>query len=217
MLPILRILPVGGVLLAIVILALALSPPGGSRPSLTPAVISARGVLMQTGEHPEWRHFLILAATRRADELNRLRELPDTAAHTAPAKDPRKVAGLPADRSEADPDDATGSIIEAPRATIPVEIGETSSTELPVSRSDEKSPAIRRPERAKPPHASRQIPVHRTRRATTPARPGPAPQYNLFEALFNGQQSQPSGQQSLAPAYDSAQSIQPAAARAEQQ
>ena len=47
MLPILRILPVGGVLLAIMILVLALNPPGGSHPSLTPNVAPARGALMR--------------------------------------------------------------------------------------------------------------------------------------------------------------------------
>ena len=213
MLPILRILPVGGVLLAIMILALALNPPGGSHPSMTPAVMPARGALLQRSEHPEWRHFLILAATRRADELNRLRELPNTPVRTGQVKDRRKVAGLPVDRSDTDPDDQTGSIQETPAATIPVEIGETSSTELPVSRSDEKSPALRKPERVRPPHASRPKPVRQAHRARTPAKAAPATQYNFFETLFSGQQAQ----QAQQPAYDSAQqSIQPAAAPAEQ-
>ena len=44
MLPILRILPVGGVILAIVILVLALSPPDGSRSSLTAAIAPARAI-----------------------------------------------------------------------------------------------------------------------------------------------------------------------------
>jgi hypothetical protein len=42
MLPILRIVPVGGVLLAIMILALALDPPGGSHPALPAAMLPAR-------------------------------------------------------------------------------------------------------------------------------------------------------------------------------
>jgi hypothetical protein len=209
MLPILRILPVGGVLLAILILALALNPPGGSHPSMVPAVMPARGALMQTGDHPEWRHFLILAATRRADELNRLRDLPDTPTRTTRVKDARKVAGLPADRSDADPDDETGSITEVPGATIPVEIGETSSTELPVTRSEEKPPVIRKLERVKPPEEPRKKAVRRAHRTKPLAKTGPAAQFNFFEAFFSGQQSQQ-------PVYDSAQSIQPAAARAEQ-
>lgn len=77
MLPILRIVPVGGVLLAILILLLALTPPGGAHPPLSAKVIAARGPLIDRDDHPEWRQFLIHAALRRADELDRLRELPD--------------------------------------------------------------------------------------------------------------------------------------------
>ena len=66
MLPILRILPVGGVLLAILILVLALSPPDGSRSPLTAAIAPARGALVDRDRHPEVRQFLILAATKRA-------------------------------------------------------------------------------------------------------------------------------------------------------
>ena len=44
MLPILRILPVGGVLLAILILVLALSPPDGSRAPLSERNGDRRGV-----------------------------------------------------------------------------------------------------------------------------------------------------------------------------
>ena len=157
MLPILRILPVGGVLLAIMILVLALSPPDGSRAQLTPNVAPARGALIERGEHPEWRQFLILAAIRRADELNRLRELPDTPARTDAAPAAPKVAGLPTDRSDADPedDDETGSIVQPPAATIPIDIGETSSTELPVTAPEEKPPVIRTPERVKSRNESR--------------------------------------------------------------
>src|SRR6185369_17011001 len=117
MLPILRILPVGGVLLAIFILVLALSPPDGPRAPLNTTMAPARGALVDAGHHPETRQFLIRAAIKRADELNRLRELPDTPTRTAPAEpaviepapaataaDEPKIAGLPADRIEADPE-----------------------------------------------------------------------------------------------------------------
>jgi hypothetical protein len=211
MLPILRILPVGGVLLAILILALAHEPPGASHPSLVPGVVSARGALQRTGDHPEWRQFLILAATKRADELNRLRDLPARAEQT----DARKVAGLPIKRDDTDPDDDTGSINEAPTATIPVEIGETSATELPVSRAEEKPPVVKKPERAKPltqirqrPLTQlRQKPVRRAHRANPPVKTG-AP-YNFLDALFAG----PRAQQ---PAFDSAQTADPATIRGEQ-
>ena len=112
-----RILPVGGVLLAILILVLALNPPDGSRSPLNTAMGPARGALVDVGHHPETRQFLIMAALKRADELNRLRELPDTPTRTAPAEpaatasapaepvaEEPKVAGLPADRTESDPE-----------------------------------------------------------------------------------------------------------------
>ncbi len=85
MLPILRIVPVGGVFLAILILVLALTPPDGARTPLSQRVVTARGVLIDRDEHPEWRQFIIRAALQRADELNRLRELPDTPMRVAPA------------------------------------------------------------------------------------------------------------------------------------
>ena len=153
-------------------------------------MLSARGALMQASEHPEWRQFLILAAVRRADELNHLRELPDTPVRTESAQDARKVAGLPTERSDADPDDATGTITEMPGLTIPVEIGETSSTELPVTAPEDKPLVIKTPERRKPPSASRRKNVQRARHAKAPAKPEPALQVNLLEALFGGQRTQ---------------------------
>ena len=65
MLPILRILPVGGVLLAILILVLALSPPDGSRAPFPSANVPARGALVDRDRHPEMRQFLIHAALKR--------------------------------------------------------------------------------------------------------------------------------------------------------
>src|SRR5271169_1047414 len=144
MLPILRILPVGGVLLAILIVVLALEPPGAQRPVLTPT----RGALIDASQHPEWRQFLIQAALRRGEELNRLLDLPGTPTHT---QDAGKVAGLPGSRSDTDPDDnPTGTISETPSVTIPVDIGETSLFELPVAVPDEKPPVIKAPQRKAP-------------------------------------------------------------------
>ena len=121
MLPILRILPVGGVLLAIFILFLALSPPDGSRSPLTRRWRRREARSFDGGHHPEMRQFLIIAALKRADELNRLRDLPDTPTRTAPAEpatiepapvapatEEPKVAGLPADRTESDPEPRAG-------------------------------------------------------------------------------------------------------------
>jgi hypothetical protein len=154
MLPILRILPVGGVLLAIFILFLALNPPDGPRLPLNTAMAPARGALVDVSHHPETRQFLIMAALKRADELNRLRELPDTPTRTAPrpvepaaiepaptepvAEEPT-IAGLPADRSESDPDPDEPAATETPKVSIPVETGEVSAPDLPVAPQETNS------------------------------------------------------------------------------
>jgi len=192
MLPILRIIPVGCVFLAIMILVLARDPPGRLHSTLPMAMLPARGALMQTSEHPEWQQFLILAAVRRADEVDRLRELPGPLARKESAQDAPEFAGLPIGRSDADPDDETGTITEMPGVTIPVEIGETSSTELPVTAPEDKPPAIKTPERRKAPSESRRKGMHRARHAKTPAKPEPAVQIILHAALslFGGQQTQ---------------------------
>lgn len=156
MLPILRILPVGGVLLAILLLVLALNPPDGSLARSAHGILPMHGAMIARGDHPEWRQFLILAALRRADELSRLRELPDTPLHVEiapPAPTPPPVpalAGLPAKSDNPDADDATGSIVRRPAATIPIDIGETSAFELPVGpQEEEKPPVILAPQRVK--------------------------------------------------------------------
>jgi hypothetical protein len=272
MLPILRILPVGGVLLAILILLLALTPPGAARRALPDMALEARGPLIDRAAHPEWRQFLIQAALQRADEIKRLRDLPDTPVVHAPAQTeiviplpdpvtrteasvpsteevakptpqatqadvtaahdnavtkpapskaesgepaprtaapainaedaPRLIAALPPERTDSDPDneDVTGTINELPGATIPIDIGETSSTELPVVQPEEKPPVIRTPERAKPPRDSKNKLGQPARRAKATAKraskvaskvkrkiapkPQPAAQLTLFEALF---------------------------------
>jgi hypothetical protein len=159
MLPILRIIPVGGVLLAIMILVLALSPPGGMNSALTPVALLARGPLMQLGEHPEWRQFLILSAVRRADELNRLRDLAD---------------------------DETGTINEMASATIPIEIGEPSSTELPVTAPREMPASIKIPEQVKKR-------AHRARRIKSLAKMNPAPQRDIFGTLWAAEKPKSAG------------------------
>jgi hypothetical protein len=182
MLPILRIIPVGGVLLAIMILVLSLSPPSGLNPGLMPAASLARGAMMQLGEHPEWRQFLFLAATRRADELNSLRDLPDM-----PVRGDRaagKTAGLPAERSAAEPDDETGSISPTSTATIPIEIGEPSSTELPVTAPAEILPVIKTPERVKAPGESHNRDVRHIRHPKALAKTQPKPTVDPLQALF---------------------------------
>jgi hypothetical protein len=207
MLPILRVIPVGGVLLAITILVLALNPPDGPRTHPTPAMAPASGALIARGLHPEWRQFLMLAALRRASELKRLLELPDTPLRSAPPQTPPKaepapaIAAIPNSRSDADPEDVTGSIVQTPDAAIPVDIGETSSTELPVIPRKERPPVVT-PGRAKrqrdgsaAPEPANPLPkrtAHRARQAKPVARQEATAQFNFFEALFGGRDVNPS-------------------------
>jgi len=194
MLPILRVLPVGGVFLAILILALALIPPDGPRAPLNTTMVPARSALVDVGHHPETRQFLIRAALKRADELNRLRELPDTPTRTkpaqaAPAADKPKIAALPSDRTEADPEE-TATPIEAPSVRIPVETGESSAPNLPVAPKETNAPA-EKTEPAKKAEQARPAAQDIRRRAQRPRRAKAAaaqPQFNLFEVLFGGQQ-----------------------------
>jgi hypothetical protein len=230
MLPILRILPVGGVLLAIFILFLALNPPDGPRSPLNTAFAPARGALVDVGHHPETRQFLIMAALKRADELSRLRDLPDTPTRAAPAEpaaiepapaapaaEEPKVAGLPAGRTEADPEPDEPAATETPKVSIPVETGEVSAPELPVAPKETGS-AGENPEQAKQPVKEQAKPQHETRRRVAPrarrAKAARAPQrpLNLFEALFGGQQyrnPQASGTQQAAQGQYQGQYQQP--------
>lgn len=201
MLPLFRFLPVGGVFLAILILILALRAPGDR--ILPPVSLTASGTQANGNEDPQWRQVAIQAALQRANELTRLRDLPDTpprheppvsepepaVQETAPAAEPAKVAALPAERPDADPDpdSITGSIDDAPAATIPVEIGAASSFELPVVLPEERPAIIRTPERTKPANESQR--KKRSRLAKPKAPPPPpaqrAPQVGLLEELFS--------------------------------
>jgi hypothetical protein len=201
MLPILRILPVGGVVLAIVILILALSPPDGSRSSLTAAIAPARGALVDRDRHPEVRQFLILAALRRASELSRLRDLPDTPVRAEDPPEAAKVADLPGERSDAEPEES-GPALETPSVSIPIETGEPSSAEAPVTSLEEAPPAIKKREPAKTLRENRHRAAHRARHKVA-ANSGLARQPTLFDYLFGGQQYQSvyNGQQYQQPVY----------------
>ena len=197
MLPILRVIPVGGVLLAIAILILALNPPGDPRAYRT----GPGGALIAREQHPEWPQFLMLAAVRRAIELNRLRELPDGSVRSVPPETPPKeakppeVADVPTNRSDAEPEDVTGTIVQSPTASIPLDIGETSSSELPVIPHEEQPPVIMTPERAKRQHEGNAAPeqakpqatkARRAHRAKPVAKRQAAAQDNLLESFFGG-------------------------------
>lgn len=226
MLPILRIIPVGGVVLAIVILLMALSPPGGSRPQRMMPIIGARGALVDRAEHPEQRQFLMLAALRRAQELERLRDLPDVPTVTdaspapsaaaidddakadpsppaaaepapeppvadepAPQVEQEKIAALPAGTDKAAPDDSIAAAPASEAATIPVEIGEASSTELPVVAVPLPMPRVIEPRRPKAVKHRRHAIHHRyIERRKPPVRTVMQydPNFNLFAVLFGG-------------------------------
>ena len=185
MLPILRLLPVGGVLLAIFILVLALSPPDGSRSSLNTAISPAGGVLLDRDRHPEVRQFLILAALKRANELNRLRDLPDTPTRSEPPPEPPKVAALPSEPNAAEKED-TNSASEAPDVGSPIESSEPPAIDLPMIKQEEP-PEAKKPEPAKP---QREVRRRVARRAHHKLATNPPPVYppTLFDILFGGQQ-----------------------------
>jgi hypothetical protein len=167
-------------------------------------MMPARGVLITRSDHPEWRQLLIKAALRRAEELSQLRQLADIPvrseskpAEAKPQKAP-KVAGVPANRSDADPEDVTGTVAQSPDAAIPVDIGETSSFELPVIPHEQNPPVILTPERSKPSHESLNVApepakparesqkrtVRHTRHARVAVKSVEPVQFNLLEVLF---------------------------------
>jgi hypothetical protein len=183
MLPILRILPVGGVLLAILILVLALSPPDGSRAPLSPTIVPARGALVDRDHRPEVRQFMIHAALKRANELNRLRELPDTPTRSEDTQP--QLAGIPTDRIDTDLQEA-GSINETPAINVPTEVSEPLPIELPAPPPHDLAPAVKKPEQAKPQRDARRR-AYRPRNGKSTATAQPH-QFNLFEIFF-GQQS----------------------------
>jgi len=138
MLPNLRLMLAGAAALFLVMLAalsLAVPAPQGTTPRVVTAAFGPRGALISQDDHPEWRQFLVQAALRRADELEKLKQLPDRAEAA-----PLRWASLPVEPQDHAPQDAADMLAEVPSATIPVEIGEASSTELPVTQMEEPAP-----------------------------------------------------------------------------
>ena len=84
MVPFLRIVPIGGVCLTALVLVLALEPPGKPPRVVSPDMVLARGPLMDRAEHPEWPQMLVRSAYMRADEILKLRDLPDTPTRVPP-------------------------------------------------------------------------------------------------------------------------------------
>jgi hypothetical protein len=198
-LPVFRTAFVGSVLIMLALLGGFLAPVPTPP---TRAVAPARGPLIDAAEHPEWAQFIAQAAYRRAEEIGRLLDLPSTptvmnveppAEAPPPAQAQDALASLPAADAPAasppqqDVNDVTGSIDEMPGGAIPVEIGETSSTELPL-RDRETLPPVQPPASLKPPHESRRTaPAKRTARVRTKPQPSkpPAPASDdIFTRLF---------------------------------
>jgi len=185
-LSIFRTLFVGGVLAIFALLAGFVAPAPST---LARPVAPARGPLIEATQHPEWKQFLVQAAYRRADELERLRELPSAPVVlppppklTAAPAIPVQVADLPPAKSDIPPEDVTGSIDEAMAGELTIEIGEASATELPVDKLDVPMP-IQRPETLKLNQSHRKVTNPRTaKRKPAPVKPEP----DFFSRLFGG-------------------------------
>ena len=190
MLPVLRMSLLGSVLVATFVLVAGSSWPAAKRmyvARLEPPV--ARGPLIDEADHPERKQFLVLAAVRRASELERLREPADSALREgdAPAAAEPRIVTLPAERDDAEQEEATNSIDQTKDGTIPVEIGAASSVELPIRPRENPAPMTGKPQTAAPSAASAQKPARKTSRA----KPAPADKptdagFNPFTALFGG-------------------------------
>src|SRR5215471_5240204 len=136
MLRIIWILPGGCALLAIVILALSFRTLDRPHSQSTPNVPQARFAVVELGEHPEWRQFLALSADRRANELNKLREMLDIKGANDVASDTPIVAAQPANRSNSDLDD--GHVLSAQsRAT---DTDASTAVQAPIATPDENHP-----------------------------------------------------------------------------
>lgn len=129
MLPIRSTLPVGGVLFVIALLALSFNTPSESQLQISNAV-SVSWRIIEWGERPEWRQYSITSAIRRrADELSKLRDLPDTSTHTNAGPADSEIAKLP--------------------QIVPLDIADPLSIEFPVSAVSEEKLKSRNQARSK--------------------------------------------------------------------
>src|SRR5215471_3277330 len=106
MLRIIWILPGGCALLAIVILALSFRTLDRPHSQSMPNVARTRFAVIELGEHPEWRQFLVLSAEQRTNELNRLREILDIKGVDDIASGTPIVATQPANRNNSGLDES---------------------------------------------------------------------------------------------------------------
>lgn len=179
MLPLLRVTLLGCVLIATLGLAAGFKIAPAPEPNFARLDRPARGALIDPDQHPEWKQFVVRAAYRRAEELDRLRTLHDQQVAMPPAAQPAEpaladttqTAGLPATGADALPEpdeDVTGSVTErAINDVIPIDIGETSSTELPVGQPP-ATIAPQQPKRLQMPDESSALPEEKPDAAAAP-------------------------------------------------
>jgi hypothetical protein len=197
-LPILRTTLLGSVVATLALLAgFAAREP--ARPHVARVAAPARGPLIEAAEHPEWKQFLVLAAYRRADELERLRDLPVTpmivieeaAPATDAVPDPAPAVAALTPKVDAESEEITGAIEEQPSGiAMPMELGEASTTELPLS-DKELIPPTRQPESLKRQNQSeRKPPAKRAARLKSkpPAKPPAEP--DLLTRIFGSRPAQ---------------------------
>lgn len=175
----------GGVLAILALLAGFVAPAPST---LARPVAPARGPLIEPAQHPEWKQFLVQAAYRRADELERLRELPSAPtvrlappdAEPAPTI-PVQIADLPPAQIDVAPEDVTGSIDETVAGELTIDIGEASAIELPVEKLELPMP-VQRPETLKRNESQRKV---ITNKRTAKRKPAPVkPEPDFLTKLF---------------------------------
>ena len=186
-LPLFRTMLAGGVVAILALLAgFAIPAPSTLARPMPPA----RGPLIEAAQHPEWKQFLVQTAYRRADEVGRLRELPNVPT-LVPVPDPIKpvqVAELPPARIVIAPEDVTGSIDDSGPGVMPVDIGEASATELPVQQFDVPMP-IERPETLRRNQSQRTTPARHLAKRVKPAPPKTEPDF--LTKLFGSNSAAP--------------------------
>jgi hypothetical protein len=165
----------GGVVAILALLAGFVLPAPST---LARPMARARGPLIEAAQHPEWKQFLIQTAYRRADEVGRLRELPNapTVVPIPAPVAPVQVAELPPPSVVIAPEDVTGSIDDSAPGAMQVDIGEASATELPVGQIDLPMP-IERPETLKRNESQRKAPARHVAKRVKPAPAKPEPDF----------------------------------------
>jgi hypothetical protein len=135
-----------------------------------------------------WPTAIVLhAALKRADELNRLRDLPDTPTRSEVEDTTPKVAGLPSDRSDSDPEEVRSTRRRSSASRLRLAKPQPLSCRPSCRRRSRKRwrPLPRRPSRQ-----NRNGNRAATSIAHATAKPPQARQYTFFEMFFWGPPSQ---------------------------